>query len=222
MLVFKQPWPSIARTVWRDHDRYMNTYFKVYNGHFVSKGKEIFSSRTENLQRRQMTGDSAYRDQDGYYQIMGRVDDVVNISGHRLSTAEIESALLDHGNESQVLPLKYQHPLTLTRCFCRSCSCWRSGRNDRSGLGCVCMSQERPPHRQRGSQVIRSRARFKFYRPLCSSKAGTSRGRSPKDKVGKDHETYPEENIGGRDKRLGRYLDCESSQTTEDRLILTE
>ncbi|CAG8898818.1 unnamed protein product [Penicillium egyptiacum] len=83
LLVFKQPWPSIARTVWRDHARYMNTYFESYQGKFT-------------------TGDGACRDRDGYYQIMGRVDDVVNISGHRLSTAEIESTLLDHGSFAEV------------------------------------------------------------------------------------------------------------------------
>ncbi|KAK2764572.1 acetyl-CoA synthetase [Arachnomyces sp. PD_36] len=83
VLVLKGPIPSLARTVWRDHDRYMKTYFEGYGGCYI-------------------TGDGAYRDQDGYYQILGRVDDVVNISGHRLSTGEIESALLDHGSFSEV------------------------------------------------------------------------------------------------------------------------
>ncbi|KAJ5539853.1 Acetyl-coenzyme A synthetase [Penicillium frequentans] len=93
LLVFKQPWPGIARTVWGDHARYMKTYFEGYKGYFV-------------------TGDSAYRDRDGYYRILGRVDDVVNISGHRLSTAEIESALLDHGAFAEVAVVGVDDQLT--------------------------------------------------------------------------------------------------------------
>jgi len=77
VLAFKQPWPSMARTVWGDHKRYMDTYLNVYKGYYF-------------------TGDGAGRDHDGYYWIRGRVDDVVNVSGHRLSTAEIEAALLQH------------------------------------------------------------------------------------------------------------------------------
>ena len=77
VLAFKQPWPSMARTVWGAHKRYMDTYLNVYKGFYF-------------------TGDGAGRDKDGYYWIRGRVDDVVNVSGHRLSTAEIEAALLEH------------------------------------------------------------------------------------------------------------------------------
>ncbi|KAF7550930.1 hypothetical protein G7046_g7857 [Stylonectria norvegica] len=77
VLAFKQPWPSMARTVWGAHQRYMDTYLNVYKGYYF-------------------TGDGAYRDQDGFYWIRGRVDDVINVSGHRLSTAEIEAALIEH------------------------------------------------------------------------------------------------------------------------------
>ncbi|KAI5310805.1 acetyl-CoA synthetase [Ascosphaera atra] len=77
VLAFKQPWPSMARTVWGAHKRYMDTYLNVYKGYYF-------------------TGDGAGRDHDGYYWIRGRVDDVVNVSGHRLSTAEIEAALLEN------------------------------------------------------------------------------------------------------------------------------
>jgi len=76
-LAFKQPWPSMTRTVWGAHKRYMDTYFNVYKGYYF-------------------TGDGAGRDHEGYYWIRGRVDDVVNVSGHRLSTAEIEAALIEH------------------------------------------------------------------------------------------------------------------------------
>ncbi|PSR73241.1 hypothetical protein PHLCEN_2v10901 [Hermanssonia centrifuga] len=77
VLVLKAPWPSIARTVYEDHNRYLETYMKPYPGAFY-------------------TGDGAARDEHGYIWIKGRVDDVINVSGHRLSTAEIESALILH------------------------------------------------------------------------------------------------------------------------------
>ncbi|KAG7109180.1 Acetyl-coenzyme A synthetase like protein [Verticillium longisporum] len=77
VLAFKQPWPSMARTVYGAHKRYMDTYLNVYKGYYF-------------------TGDGAGRDHEGFYWIRGRVDDVVNVSGHRLSTAEIEAALLEH------------------------------------------------------------------------------------------------------------------------------
>lgn len=77
VLAFKQAWPSMARTVYGAHKRYMDTYLNVYKGYYF-------------------TGDGAARDKEGYYWIRGRVDDVVNVSGHRLSTAEIEAALIEH------------------------------------------------------------------------------------------------------------------------------
>jgi acetyl-CoA synthetase len=77
VLAFKKPWPSMARTVWGAHKRYMDTYLNVYKGYYF-------------------TGDGAARDKEGFYWIRGRVDDVVNVSGHRLSTAEIEAALIEH------------------------------------------------------------------------------------------------------------------------------
>lgn len=77
VLAIRKPWPSIARTVYGDHQRYLETYLKPYPGYYF-------------------TGDGAGRDHEGYYWIRGRVDDVVNVSGHRLSTAEIEAALLAH------------------------------------------------------------------------------------------------------------------------------
>ncbi|KAI7905596.1 acetyl-coenzyme A synthetase [Cokeromyces recurvatus] len=75
VLAIKKPWPSMARTIYNDHDRFIDTYLKPYPGYYF-------------------TGDGAYRDKDGYIWIRGRVDDVINVSGHRLSTSEIESALI--------------------------------------------------------------------------------------------------------------------------------
>ncbi|KAF5320426.1 hypothetical protein D9611_010815 [Ephemerocybe angulata] len=77
VLALKTPWPSIARTIYQDHNRYLDTYMRPYPGYFY-------------------TGDGAARDEHGYIWIKGRVDDVINVSGHRLSTAEIESALIMH------------------------------------------------------------------------------------------------------------------------------
>jgi acetyl-CoA synthetase len=76
-LVLRHPWPSIARTIWGDPDRYVDTYFGRY-------GPEVY-----------LAGDGAKRDEDGYFWLLGRIDDVMNIAGHRLSTYEIESALVD-------------------------------------------------------------------------------------------------------------------------------
>ncbi|RBR26366.1 uncharacterized protein FIESC28_00866 [Fusarium coffeatum] len=77
VLAFKSSWPSMARTVYGDHQRFEETYLKVYPGYYF-------------------TGDGAARDEDGYFWIRGRVDDVINVSGHRLSTAEIEAAMVEH------------------------------------------------------------------------------------------------------------------------------
>ncbi len=77
-LVIKKPWPSMLRTVWGDDQRYHNTYWGEFGGKYY------------------LAGDSARRDEDGYFWIMGRVDDVLNVSGHRLGTMEIESALVAH------------------------------------------------------------------------------------------------------------------------------
>ena len=77
-LVIKRPWPSMLRTIWGDHQRYLDTYWSKYHNRFY------------------LAGDSARRDADGYYWIMGRADDVLKISGHRLGTMEVESALVAH------------------------------------------------------------------------------------------------------------------------------
>ena len=76
-LVLKRPWPAISRTIWGDEQRYVDTYFSKY-------GPEVY-----------VAGDGAKRDEDGYFWLLGRIDDVMNVAGHRLSTFEIESALVD-------------------------------------------------------------------------------------------------------------------------------
>lgn len=93
VLVIKRPWPSMARTVYGAHDRYMDTYLKPYPGYYF-------------------TGDGAGRDHEGYYWIRGRVDDVVNVSGHRLSTAEIEAALIQFNGVGEAAVVGFPHELT--------------------------------------------------------------------------------------------------------------
>ena len=78
VLVIKKPWPYMLRTIWGDPDRYKETYFGMYDAHTY------------------VAGDSAQRDEKGYFRILGRIDDVVNVSGHRLGTMEVESALVAH------------------------------------------------------------------------------------------------------------------------------
>jgi acetyl-CoA synthetase len=77
LLIVRKPWPSMLRTIWRDDERFQKQYFSEFPGIYF-------------------TGDGARRDKDGYFWVMGRVDDVINVSGHRLGTAEIESALVAH------------------------------------------------------------------------------------------------------------------------------
>ncbi|MFH1515614.1 MAG: acetyl-coenzyme A synthetase, partial [bacterium] len=90
-LMIDKPWPGMMRTVYGDHDRFKQTYFSRIKGVYL-------------------TGDSARRDEDGYYWLMGRVDDVINISGHRIGTAEVESALVAHPKvaEAAVVPMPHE------------------------------------------------------------------------------------------------------------------
>ncbi len=91
-LVIKDSWPGQMRTLYCDHDRFEQTYFSTYQGFYF-------------------TGDGCRRDEDGYYWITGRVDDVINVSGHRIGTAEIESALVAHKNISEAAVVGYSHDI---------------------------------------------------------------------------------------------------------------
>lgn len=93
VLAVKDTWPSMARSVYKNHTKYMDTYLNPYPGYYF-------------------TGDGAARDHDGYYWIRGRVDDVVNVSGHRLSTAEIEAALIEHNAISEAAVVGMNDDLT--------------------------------------------------------------------------------------------------------------
>jgi acetyl-CoA synthetase len=114
VLAIKQPWPSMARTVWGAHKRYMDTYLNVYKGYYVSRTLPPILRETSvvALTTPQFTGDGAGRDHEGYYWIRGRVDDVVNVSGHRLSTAEIEAALIEHQSVAEAAVVGIADELT--------------------------------------------------------------------------------------------------------------
>ncbi|HOK07561.1 MAG TPA: acetate--CoA ligase [Syntrophales bacterium] len=91
-LCIKMPWPGIMRGVYGDPKRFQETYFEQFPGYYV-------------------TGDGARRDKDGYYQITGRIDDVINVSGHRMGTAEVESALVAHPKVAEAAVVGYPHEL---------------------------------------------------------------------------------------------------------------
>jgi len=91
-LVITRPWPGQMRTVYGDHQRFIDTYFKTYPGTYF-------------------TGDGARRDEDGFYWITGRVDDVINVSGHRMGTAEVESALVLHEDVAEAAVVGFPHDI---------------------------------------------------------------------------------------------------------------
>ncbi len=92
ILAIKSPWPGIMRTVYGDHKRFKETYFSAFPGLFF-------------------TGDGCRRDEDGYYWITGRVDDVINVSGHRMGTAEVESALVSHAKVAEAAVVGFPHDI---------------------------------------------------------------------------------------------------------------
>ncbi len=91
-LCLKQPWPGMMRTLFGDHERFVQTYFSTFKGYYF-------------------TGDGARRDEDGYYWITGRVDDVINVSGHRMGTAEVESALVAHPKVAEAAVVGFPHDI---------------------------------------------------------------------------------------------------------------
>ncbi|QYJ05883.1 acetate--CoA ligase [Qipengyuania flava] len=98
-LCITRSWPGQARTVYGDHDRFVQTYFSTYKGKYF-------------------TGDGCRRDEDGYYWITGRVDDVINVSGHRMGTAEVESALVLHPKVSEAAVVGFPHDIKGQGIYC--------------------------------------------------------------------------------------------------------
>ncbi|XP_063317573.1 acyl-CoA synthetase short chain family member 2 like isoform X5 [Pelmatolapia mariae] len=98
-LVFRRPWPGIMRTVFKNHERFENTYFKKFPGFYV-------------------TGDGCRRDKDGYYWITGRIDDMLNVSGHLMSTAEVEAALTEHAAVAEAAVVSRPHKVKGESLYC--------------------------------------------------------------------------------------------------------
>ena len=98
-LLIADSWPGQMRTVFGDHERFIQTYFTTFKGYYT-------------------TGDGARRDEDGYWWITGRVDDVINVSGHRMGTAEVESALVSHPAVAEAAVVGYPHEIKGQGIFC--------------------------------------------------------------------------------------------------------
>ncbi len=92
-LVIRKPWPAMVRTIWGDNDRYLDTYWSKFDNRYY------------------VAGDSAHRDKDGYFWIMGRIDDVLNVAGHRLGTMEVESALVAHPRVAEAAVVGKPHEI---------------------------------------------------------------------------------------------------------------
>src|SRR5690606_17694326 len=99
VLAIADSWPGQMRTVYGDDERFRETYFQQYKGYYF-------------------TGDGCRRDSDGYYWITGRVDDVLNVSGHRLGTAEVESALVAHARVSEAAVVGFPHDIKGQGIYC--------------------------------------------------------------------------------------------------------
>jgi acetyl-CoA synthetase len=99
VLALADSWPGQMRTVYVDHERFVATYFEMFKGYYFS-------------------GDGCRRDKDGYYWITGRVDDVINVSGHRMGTAEIESALVAHPKVAEAAVVGYPHDVKGQGIYC--------------------------------------------------------------------------------------------------------
>ncbi len=99
VLALADSWPGQMRTLWGDHDRFVSGYFEMFKGYYFS-------------------GDGCRRDEDGYYWITGRVDDVINVSGHRMGTAEVESALVAHPKVAEAAVVGYPHDIKGQGIYC--------------------------------------------------------------------------------------------------------
>lgn len=99
VLCFGKSWPSMLRTVYGDHQRFLDTYLRPYPGYYL-------------------TGDGCVRDKEGWYWITGRVDDVINVSGHRIGSAEVEHALVGHSRTAEAAVVGYPHEIKGAGLFC--------------------------------------------------------------------------------------------------------
>ena len=173
-LCIANSWPGQMRTVYGDHQRFVDTYFSAYPGKYF-------------------TGDGCRRDQDGYYWITGRVDDVINVAGHRMGTAEVESALgrasESLGSRRGRLPARHQGPGHLRLCDAHGRRAAERGLAQ--GIGAV------GAHRDRPDRLARSH-------PVCAQSA--------EDALGQDHAPHPAQDRRGRVLQSRRHLDARRSR----------
>ena len=169
-LVLAASWPGQMRTVWNDHERFFQTYFTTYRGKYF-------------------TGDGARRDADGYYWITGRVDDVINVSGHRMGTAEVESALVAHAKVAEAAVVGMPHDVKGQGIY--AYVTLNAGEDRRrgaaQGTGAVGAARDRPDRQPRCDPV---------------------RARPAQDALGQDHAPHPAQDRRGRGGSARRYLDA--------------
>ena len=172
-LCITDSWPGQMRTVFGDHQRFVDTYFKAYPGKYF-------------------TGDGCRRDADGYYWITGRVDDVINVAGHRMGTAEVESALVAHQHVSEAAVVGYPHDIKGQGIYAYVTLDERRAaeRGPAQGTGAV------------GAQGDRA-DRLARPHPVCAGPA--------EDALGQDHAAHPAQDRRGRVRQSRRHLDARRS-----------
>ena len=172
-LCITDSWPGQMRTVYGDHERFVQTYFSTYKGKYF-------------------TGDGCRRDEDGYYWITGRVDDVLNVSGHRMGTAEVESALVSHDKVSEAAVVGYPHDIKGQGIYCYVTLMAGESRVRRAAQGArrPCPQGDRPDRLARQDPV---------------------RARPAEDPLGQDHAPHPAQDRRGRFFRARRHLDARRS-----------
>ncbi len=187
-LVLTQSWPGQMRTVYGDHQRFIDTYFKTYRGKYF-------------------TGDGCRRDEDGYYWITGRVDDVINVSGHRLGTAEVESALVANHKVAEAAVVGFPHEI--------------------KGQGIyayVTLKAGEEPSDALADEL----KKWVAGAPVAHRAAGRDpvRAGPAQDAIGQDHAPHPAQDRRGRHLQSGRYLDTRrprrGQRSGEERAALTD
>ena len=173
-LCIADSWPGKMRTVYGDHERFVETYFSAYPGKYF-------------------TGDGCRRDEDGYYWITGRVDDVINVAGHRLGTAEVESALVAHPKVSEAAVVGYPHNIKGQGIYAYVTLDVRraADRGVAQGAGAMGAHRDRPD-RLAGSHSI------------CAEPA--------EDAIGQNHAPHPAQDRRGRVRQSRRHLDLGRSR----------
>ena len=169
-LCIADSWPGQMRTVFGDHERFVQTYFSTYPGKYF-------------------TGDGCRRDGDGYYWITGRVDDVINVSGHRMGTAEVESALVAHPKVSEAAVVGYPHDIKGQGIYAYVTLMTGEDRVGRAAQGARRLGPEGDrPDRLAGPDPVRPRP--------------------AQDPLGQDHAPHPAQDRRGRVRRARRHLDA--------------